>query len=332
MRFRARVVEVDRPAARLLLFLVVGRQVRTDRFPGRSGVGRLEQDVAAVVDDLGIRGRHQDRRIPVEPVQLGVCAFAARPDRIRLDVTLLLIAHVDRGDVTEMTVVVDAIRIAGIRHGVLSVRHVAEAHPIAFPDADLIPFLIRPAPDFVILKTTQHVVWLRHVQADVVRLRHWHVVHEVPIAAVVVGDEEAAIGSAEQPFRIQRIYPQRVVIAEHASARRAERPPAIGRHVERAAHRVDPVLVLRIDADLCVVKRPIVDAALVVDGLPVEAAIVRAPQDALFLRFDQGVHDCGIAPADRDADPPDQTRARQPVVERRIGEPRPGHAAVRRSI
>src|SRR6185503_1525927 len=86
-----------------------------------------------------------------------------------------------------------------------------------------------------------------------------------------------------------------------------------------------------IDADLRVIERPVVDAAVAVDHRPRRAAIARAPQHAV-LRLDQRVDGRGIAAADRDADPAQHLSARQTVLQRGVGQLRPGDAAVLRLV
>ena len=130
------------------------------------------------------------------------------------------------------------------------------------------------APDLVILESAKDVVRLCHVDADVIRLRHRHVVHEVPVPAVVVGNEEAAVGAREQPLRIGRIDPERVMVAEHPASARTECAAAVGRDVEGARKRVDAVRIHRVAAHLRVVEGPVVDPPFVVHDRPRLAAVV----------------------------------------------------------
>src|SRR5262249_22929693 len=64
----AGVVAGDRPAAPLLLLLVVAGQVAGDHLPRVPGIAGAEEDVATVVDRLRVVLRDQDRRRPLETV------------------------------------------------------------------------------------------------------------------------------------------------------------------------------------------------------------------------------------------------------------------------
>src|SRR5262249_7080302 len=90
----------------------------------------------------------------------------------------------------------------------------------------------------------------------------------------------------------------------------------------------DAVFIVRIHADLRVVERTVVDTAIVRGHAPGFAVIVAAPQHAVFLGFDHGVHHGRIGTAGAHADSPQEFRARESVMQRRVGEPGPRLTAI----
>ena len=67
---RARLVEIDRTAARLLGGRVVAREIRADLFPGPAVVVALQDRLRADQQLLGIGRREEDRMRPAEAVFL----------------------------------------------------------------------------------------------------------------------------------------------------------------------------------------------------------------------------------------------------------------------
>src|SRR3954452_4029648 len=72
----ARVIDVDGSSGRLLLALVVAREVRTDGIPMHSAVRGFEETLATVIERVGIVRRNHDRSGPLEAMLEVGCATA----------------------------------------------------------------------------------------------------------------------------------------------------------------------------------------------------------------------------------------------------------------
>ena len=103
-------------ARRLLLALVVGRQVGADDLPRLAVIDRLEHHVAAEIDRRAVAAEH-DRRVPVEAVFVVLHRVADRADavRVRRDGALGAAARVRDADHAALQVGVDAPRFLQVR-------------------------------------------------------------------------------------------------------------------------------------------------------------------------------------------------------------------------
>src|SRR5207237_3565843 len=112
---RAGVVAGDRAARPLLLVLVVARQVAADRRPGLAAVLGFEEDVAGVVDHLGVVRRDQDRGGPLEAVAQVLGAVAGHVVGVGGDVLRQARAAVVARDVAAVLVGEDDVGVGRVR-------------------------------------------------------------------------------------------------------------------------------------------------------------------------------------------------------------------------
>ena len=234
--------------------------------------------------------REQDRRVPEEPDRLAVREGRpdvgrerrAAPERrgkrrvARADVHRLARAQVDALHVAVLRLVVDDVRVGGVH---LGVEAVAAAHPepVGIGDPRRAARRARAAPRAVVLQAAVHEVRLPHVRAHRVELAHRHRVDELPRVALVVAHVEAAVVAEHEVPRVRRVDPQRVVIAVRDSLHDPEGRAAVHRLVQRRAHRVDDLVVGRVDPDLAVIHRAVV---VVAHHPPRAPAVVRTPDPA----------------------------------------------------
>src|SRR4051794_19597174 len=122
------------------------------------------------------------------------------------------------------------------------------------------------------------------------------------------------------------------MVAEHVAAHRTEIPAAIGGHVLISGERVNTIFIVRIHADLRVVERTVVDAAITGSGPPCLAMIVRPPKDAILLGLHHRVDHRRIRSAGADADTAEQFRPGEAVAKRWIGESGPRLTAIAGAI
>src|SRR5262249_39230767 len=106
------VVDSDGSAGRLLLVLVIGREIRTDDLPRLAMRRRLEGYVAAEVDRLAV-GPERNRRVPVVAVLVVLHGIADRADpvRIRRDRAFVAGPRINHADDASLEVGVDTPRL-----------------------------------------------------------------------------------------------------------------------------------------------------------------------------------------------------------------------------
>src|SRR6185437_9285555 len=179
------VIGRDGAAAELFLLFVVGGEIAADLRPGIAAVGGFEDDVCAVIDDVWIEFRHQDRRVPIEAVFQHVIAGARGGDGVGLNVAFLMRAPIEARHIA-LADVIDDIGVAGIGDDEGAVGVAAHAAPIAGAGAGVVPAVARAAPHFVILKAAEDVIGIGHVEPDVIGLGHGHVVVKIPGGTAVV--------------------------------------------------------------------------------------------------------------------------------------------------
>ena len=332
MELGGRVVGDDLAARRLLLGLVVRRQVRADDLPGVAVVPRAEQHVAAVVHRLRVLRRQHDRGVPVEAVLLRRHPLAARPDaaRVRVDAPRRARPAVRQADHAALQVVVDQLGVLEVGHAEEAVT-AAHVLPLGPRGAGRAGRLARAAPGAVVLQAAAQVIRHLKVVRHVVELRERDVVEDVERPAGVVRDLEPAVVTEQDAVRIGGIDPHRLVIAVRGRADAREVPAAVLGLVQAARQRVHRVRVLRVHADVGVVERPEVDVAVAAHRLPRRARVLRSPQFPLVGRLADHVHDARIAARHGDADAIHQP-LRQAAIRVGAGQPRPGGAAVERLV
>src|SRR5262249_9189913 len=98
MKLGGGVVDYDWAARRLLLALVVSREVGADLLPRVAVVRSLEQYVTAEVDRLRIVRRSDDRRVPIEAILVAGNRVAARADFLRIRMNAACRSAVGVGD------------------------------------------------------------------------------------------------------------------------------------------------------------------------------------------------------------------------------------------
>jgi hypothetical protein len=133
-----------------------------------------------------------------------------------------------------------------------------------------------------------------------------------PRLSAVDRDVAAAIVAVDHAQGIGWVDPQVVVVAVR-SLDGAESLAAIGRPEHAGIEHVDGVFGLGVGIHTAVVEGALANVALVVDQLPVGAAVIGDVQAALFV-FDHGVDPIGIAAGDRHADLADDTRGQSGIA------------------
>ena len=185
------------------------------------------------------------------------------------------------------------------------VHAVARQHliPVFVCDALAIANHARPAPCGVVLHAAVDVVGLLHVDCDVIELTHRIVVQVFPALRAVAAHPDTAVVAVDQVTGISWVDPQRMVIRVNLRVALEERPARVVGDGQFAAENIDPLFVIRIDADLAVIHRPRIQA---VHPCPC-FALVFGPKYAAFLVLDGRIHDVGVAAGDVEADSPHGT-------------------------
>ena len=282
----AGVVDGDGPARRLLLRLVIARQVGADRFPFHSAVGGFEDALAAVVDRVRIVRRNHDRRRPLKAVfQIGRAARIRKIGPHR-NVLHLAGAFVEARDVALVVARINNIRIGRIGRDV-SGFSAAYRIPVVAPDFAVIAAAGNRDRRIVLLRAV-HVIRIARVGGHVIELRGRLIVLPGPALAAIQADCHAAIVAGNHAPGVLRIDPQSVIVAVR-NFDLVERASAIGGPEELHVEDVNRVRVLRIGDHVHVIPGPLVQAVTAIHQIPAVAAIVRAIEATLF-RLDDRVH------------------------------------------
>src|SRR5256884_3192492 len=170
----------------------------------------------------------------------------------------------------------------------------------SFAPADLIPVL--PADDALVVTAGDGdgaVVLLRAVDAirpvvvhgDVIELRRRLIVLRSPALAAIDGDGRAAVIAVDQPPRIARVYPQRVMITVRRR-QQLEILAAVGGAKGARVEHVYGIECDRIGEDVRVVPGTLPEAVIGIDPHPAVATVVGTEHPAL-LRLDGGIDAVG---------------------------------------
>src|SRR5581483_5491310 len=196
----AGVVAGDRPAAPLLLLLVVAGQILGDDFPGVPGVAGAEEDVGPVVDRLRVVLQDQDRGGPLEAVLHLRRVDATRVVLVDGDVAGLAGAVVVAGHDAAVLAGVDDVRVAGVGEDEPGLP-AADSVPVAQMNAAGLERVARPAGAARVLQAGHDAVRGAGVGRDVVALRDGQRRRD-PRLAPVGRDVHTAVVGADHPVGV----------------------------------------------------------------------------------------------------------------------------------
>ena len=293
----------DGPARVSLLRLLVARQVGARLLPRRPPVGRSEELLRCVVDDVRIVLRDEDRSVPVEAV-LQV-ARRLPVDRLRpgRDDPRLLRPPVVPRDLAAVAPAPEDLRVArvGLCPAALAA---ARRVPVGRPD--------RAAGDgardrdvAVVLLGAVEPVRKAVVGSEAVELGRRLVVLRAPARAAVERDRRTAVVPLDHPPRVVRVDPE-VVVVPVPDPPFLERLPAVRGAPRADVQDVHDVRVLRVGEDVRVVPGALDQLAVLGDAGPFLAAVV-GPEEAPLLGLDEGEDPLGPRSRDGDADLPDDS-------------------------
>ena len=279
---------------------IVNREVRGDRFPARTLVGRAMHVLRRHVQRLGIVRRDEHRERPLETIRnvgRGPTVVVRHPHR---DVPLLTRGAIHSAQETGVTTAVGHVRVARV-HGDRGVLAAGDGEVVALADRAVVG-AARDRDRRVVLLRAENAIRPLIVGGDVIELRGGLVVDARPSLAMVIGDGGAAIVAVYETSGVLRVHPHDVGVAvRNADAR--EVPPAVHRAPHAQVHHVHGVLVRRVGGHRGVVPgahRPFLVPAR---QLPRVAAVVRAEDSPGGIgRLDARVDALRVCGGDRDAD------------------------------
>ena len=244
----AGVIDGDATGLFLFLFLgIVGGEIGGDSLPGFPAIARTEQKLAADINGVRLIGTDQRGRVPVEPV-FWLAGFGVRRDGLQLAGALI-----KPQQFSVLPFRIYDVLVARIREGV---KAIAEANIAPIAALYAAGPLTRSHPRAVILQAAKDVVGLIEVIGYVIELAYRKRAQERPIAAVVGGFVNTAIGTVVHSGGLDGINPQRVVIGMHSPRpHRAKALAAIFAHGEIEPGLVDAVVILGIDNQQAEVER-----------------------------------------------------------------------------
>ena len=287
VKLRSGIVDIHRPARRLLLALIVARQIRTDRLPMHAAIGRFEQSLARVIQNVGIVKRDQHRRGPLKAVVQNRRAHSIREPRENGDVLKLPVMFVEPRDVALIGARIDDRWVARIGSDVAR-----------FPAPDVVPF--RPADRSlraaagdgdgrIVLLRAVNVIGEAVIRNHVVKLRRRLVTLRRPAFPSVQSHRRSSIVGLDHAVGVERVDPQSMIVAmRHVDA--AERSSPVDRPDEFHVQNVQHVRVLRIGDDVHVIPRPLRQPVLAVNQRPLAAPVVGAIEPTALFRFHQRPH------------------------------------------
>ena len=157
--------------------------------------------------------------------------------------------------------------------------------PVFIHDAVARQRLARPAPTPVVLQAAADVIRLLVVEADFVELSDGDGVDEIPGLPAVVAPVNPAIRAREHVIRIRGIDPHGVIVAMNPlHALRRKRFSSVLGIEHRRTEFPDPEVVMGIDPNLAVVRRPRIRIAHL---LPRLALVLAAISSALLVLHDR---------------------------------------------
>ena len=215
-------------------------------------VGRPEDHLRAVIDDVGIVGRRGDRRRPLKPILHVFAAVARRVLRPRAHVARLSGAVVVARDDAEILARIHDVGVRGVRH---DVSCLAAADVVPVRQRDAVPQAVaRSLRRAQVLHRAGDVIRRAGVRRHVVELAQRQLRRE-PRLAAVGGDVDAAIVGDDQPPGVLRIDPGIVIVAVVKPFDVLERLPAIDAVQHRHLREPDLLPVGGIDRHRRVVPR-----------------------------------------------------------------------------
>src|SRR5215472_9013571 len=296
--FAIKLAEIvaNNAARRAEVFWILRGKIGADNGPTLPAVAGFEDDLAAVVDSVVVEGIDGQRRSPVAAISQ---VAGRRIERMnpRADGTRAFGLGVPPSDLVTIAACPNNIRIGWIGK---SETRFASAHatlPTGFHDAAVFERRRDAGP--------AHVGAVLHVGVDVVRnlVVHSDVIHLADrklhaqeAAAVNGGDVQAAVVGDDETVGILRIDPNVVIVA--APGDFFEKFAAIERFEKTAVGDVDFVVVAGGHGDANVISRAADELALVIDGLPVFAGVVGAPERSLVFCLNECEVSVGVSGRD----------------------------------
>ncbi len=213
-------------------------------------------------------------------------------------------------------------RLHGIDRRVESIAAVNHV-PVFVGDAVARQGLARPAPASVVLQSAANVIGLLVVQRNFVKLPDGDGVDEIPAAPVVVAPVNSAVAPGDDVIRIRRINPHRVKIAVNSFHPIGSKffPAVLGvKHLR--AQLPNPQIIVGVNANLAVIRRPRIGVAHLFPRL---ALVVAAKRSAFFVLHHR-VDDVRVLAINVEADAADISGGI--FVRQSLGQFPPGRSAV----
>ncbi len=302
----------------------IRRQVRRDRLPGSTLVGRAVDELRAVIDHVRVVGRYLDRRDPLEPVDeirrvVAVHVLAAHPVLLLLPRSVVVAAE------AALAVGVDDVAVGGLRH-----RRTRLAATHRAPER--LGARRRPVrrqrgygDGRVVLLAGVESVGERVVRVHLVQLRGGLVVLGGPGLTAIQGHIGAAVVRLDEQVRVPRVDPH-VVVVTMGSGQPFERFPAVRRLPEPGRVDIDHVGVARVGIDIDIVEGAVQQRVVLAHEPEAGAAIVGPIQAAAGLRLDERVDPVGVRRRHR------QVRLADQLVRKTVRQLPPRIAPVGRTI
>ena len=279
----SRLLRLDRLPGQHLLGGVVAGEVRADPGPALPPVRRLQHVLGGVVDDAGVELRHEDGRVPLEPVLQVLRGLAEGELGIGHHVLALSGLTVHPVDVAAVATGVAQLRVVGVE-GDVAALPAAHGDPLSLrgqPSGAGRPG--RDADGAVVLLGPIHAVREAVVGDHPVELRRGLVVVGAPGLSVRQGDLRPAVIGDGQVVGVLRVDPE-VVRVPVRDPDPGEGLAPVDRPVRARVQGVDGIRVLRVGEDVNVVERPLGEV-VGVGGLPPRlAGVVRTVHAPLVDR------------------------------------------------
>src|SRR5215831_7186838 len=242
-----------------------------------------------------------------------------RPDRDDLHLLGSLVEPIDEVLVRPVNDV--GIAWIGQYESCFAVRRVV---PVALHDGTLV-IHARDGDARIVLLSAVEVIGETRVDRHMVELGRRLVVNGAPGLATVEGDRRSAIARFDDAVGLGRVDPDAVMVAM-ARRQELEGLAAVGGPEQAGVLGVYGISVLRVRENGGEVPGALAEPSVIIDALPVLAAIVGAVQTAL-LRLDHRVYAFRVRRRDADVNTSEDTR-RQSIA----GELLPAHTPVGRAV